>query len=489
MTPTSSFTHDQLEALDKECLIAIVLALQDAIVLLQEQVARLEVDNQALRDQLAKNSRNSGKPPASDGYVKPSPKSLRPKGQRPSGGQPGHKGHTLRMVSQPDAVVSLPVDSCPHCQTALTDVPTESVERRQVFDLPPARLEVTEYRADVKCCPGCGQQTKGTFPDGVTQPTQYGSRVRALSAYLNAYQLLPLERITELFRDLFGHEPSESLILSANEAVAQQVSPTVEAIRTQLTGSEVAHFDETGLRVEGKLHWLHTVGTPWLTYYAVHPMRGEEAMRHIGILPAFGGRAVHDGWASYFRFDHCAHAWCNAHPLRELRFIEEQYRQRWARVLSRLLRRIKREVDASPPDRTCLSPERCAAFERRYETCLQSGYAANPPPEPSGKRGRPKQSAARNLLDRLRTHKDAVLAFMRDFRVPFDNNVAERDVRMMKVKQKVSGAFRTRTGATTFCAIRGYISTVRKHGGIVLQALESALIGQPFIPTLAGRAE
>ena len=216
MTPTRtpSFTRDQLRTLDKESLI-------DIILLVQERIASLSAEVRALRDQLAKHSGNSSKPPASDGYTKPSPKSLRPKGQRPSGGQPGHKGHPLRMVSQPDAVVSLPVASCPRCQTALTDVPAERVERRQVFDLPPVRLEVTEHRIEIKRCPGCGQRTQGAFPDGVTQPAQYGSRVRALAVYLNVHQLLPLERITALFGDLFGHGPSESLILSANDAVAQ----------------------------------------------------------------------------------------------------------------------------------------------------------------------------------------------------------------------------------------------------------------------------
>jgi|TARA_Y100000310_G_scaffold57392_1_gene52586 transposase len=477
MAPLPSFRRDQLNALDKESLITLILSMQ-------EQIATMAAEIKALRDQLSKNSRNSGKPPSSDGYAKPRPKSLRPKGDRKSGGQPGHPGQTLERVGDPDHVVPHPAVSCGECGIDLTDIPTDVVETRQVFDLPPIRFEVTEHQAEVKSCPGCGGRVKGTFPPEVTQPTQYGSRVKALAVYLSNYQMLPLARLCELFSDLTGQAPSESLILTACETVAGKIAPSLEAIREQLIASPVVHCDETGQRVRGVLNWLHSVSTRRLTFYATHPKRGQEAMRAIGILPQFRGRAVHDALASYFLFDQCSHALCNAHHLRELKFMEENHEQAWAAPMADLLLEIKDEVEAAPPGATSLPQERLAHYERRYEALLQRGFAANlPPPETTPKkRGRKKQSPPKNLLDRLAKYRDETLAFMGDFRVPFDNNLAERDVRMMKVKQKVSGTFRTTAGAETFCAVRSYISTARKQGHAVLDAIQDALLGNPFIP-------
>lgn len=475
----------ELYKLDTESLVAIILELREVIA---EQAVRIQV----LEDQLAKNSQNSSKPPGSDGLKKqPRRRSLREKGKRKNGGQKGHKGHTLAMVAQPDHMAIHPVKACPHCQADLQDVAAASIEKRQVFDVPPVRLEVTEHQAEVKCCPGCGETVTGTFPAEVTQPVQYGPRLKAQAVYLNTYQLIPLARIGELFADFYGHAPSEAFILAANHIVVAQIAPTLETIKTQLTVAEVIHCDESGLQVEGKLNWLHSAGTATLTYYAVHPKRGQVAMRDIGILPALDGCAMHDGWASYFQFENCTHALCNAHHLRELQFVVERYEQVWAQDMFCLLLDIKREVEAALPAWTALPPERLAHYEQRYDALLQCGLAANPLPErpPPKKRGRKKQSPPKNLLDRLLKYKAETLAFMHDFRVPFDNNLAERDVRMIKVKQKVSGTFRTRMGAETFCAIRGYISTVRKQGNSVIQALYDALLGHPFVPAVSGQAE
>jgi len=476
---------NELYELDKESLVAIILELREVIA---EQAARIQV----LEDQLAKNSQNSSKPPGSDGLKKkPRRRSLREKGKRKNGGQEGHQGHTLEMVASPDHIVIHPVKACPHCQADLQDVEVASIEKRQVFDVPPVRLEVTEHQAEVKCCPGCGETVKGPFPAEVTQPVQYGTRLKAQAVYLNTYQLIPLARVGELFTDFYGHAPSETFILAANQVVAEQIAPTLDTIKTQLTAAEVIHCDESGLRVEGKLNWLHSAGTATLTYYAVQPKRGQVAMRAIGILPALGGRAMHDGWASYFQFENCDHALCNAHHLRELQFVVERYAQTWAQDMFTLLLDIKKEVEAAPPDWTALPPKRLTHYEQRYDALLQRGLAANPSPDhpPPKKRGRKKQSPPKNLLDRLLKYKAETLAFMHDFRVPFDNNLAERDVRMIKVKQKVSGAFRTRMGAETFCAIRSYISTIRKQGRSVIQALYDALLGHPFIPAVSGRPE
>ncbi len=477
MTQLPTFTREQLERLDKASLIDIVLELREVLV---KQAARM----QALEDQLAKNSRNSGKPPSSDGLKKkPAPKSLRGKGKRKSGGQKGHKGETLKMVSEPDHIESHPVTKCPGCHADLSQVEIKRIEKRQVFDVPPIALEVTEHQAEIKCCPHCQREVKGAFPSTVSQPVQYGLRLQAQAVYLSHYQLLPLARICELFRDLYGHAPSEAFVLKASHSLVAEIEPSLTAIQAQVKQADAVHCDESGMRVEGKLNWLHVAATDRLTYYAVHRKRGQEAMRDIGILPNLQGRAIHDGWASYFQFDHCQHALCNAHHLRELCFIFEQYEQTWAAQMFKLLLDIKQEVETASPEQMSLTCERLEYYEQHYDQLLKQGFEAQPPPEhpPPKKRGRKKQPPAKNLLDRLHKYKAETLAFMSDFRVPFDNNLAERAVRMMKVKQKISGTFRTRIGAEVFCDIRSYISTVRKQGRTVIQAIHDALLGRPFI--------
>ncbi len=464
-----------LADLDIAQLIAMILELREVV---QAQAAEI----QQLKDQIAKNSQNSSKPPSSDGLKKPKPKSLREQGQRTTGGQPGHPGKTLSMVSDPTERVRHALTTCPDCQQDLTSCAVEKLEKRQVFDIPPVKLVVTEHQAEVKTCPCCHQLVKAVFPEGVDQPVQYGKRIQAQAVYLTMYQLLPLKRSWELFRDFYGHAPSEALILDAVAAVYEQVQPALEVIYTQLAAAQVLHNDETGMRVEGNLQWLHVSATEQLTYYRVHPKRGQQAVRAIGILPQFKGVSVHDGWASYFQFDDCSHALCNAHHLRELRFIAEQYQQPWASEMAQLLLDAKQEVAHCVTNQ--LAPARIHHYYQRYDHWLQQGVIANPPPDtpPPKKRGRNKQSAPQNLLDRLQKYRHATLAFIRDFRIPFDNNLAERDVRMMKVKQKISGTFRTQRGAEIFCDIRSYISTVRKQGQQVIHALYQALIGQPFIP-------
>ena len=486
LTTMSSPESDsnQLAELDKEALISIILTLQQTV---KEQAAVI----QSLQDQLAKSSRNSGRPPSSDGLKKPRTRSLRKKTGRRSGGQKGHKGHTLKRVAQPDHICIHQVSACPHCAADLQSVEPCRQERRQVFDVPPVRVEVTEHQAEVKVCPRCGGQVKGEFPVDVTQPVQYGPRLQAQASYLNTYQLIPLARTCELLGDFYGHTPAEAIVLASNATVVDHIESSVDTIKKQLIAADVTHFDESGLRVEGQLHWLHVASTDHLTHYDVHRKRGQDGMKAAGILSEFRGRAVHDHWQSYFTFEDCQHALCNAHHLRELQFVVDQYEQAWAQEMMQLLLDIKEEVDAAPPEQMSLSPERLAHFEQRYDELIAQGLEANPPPAdpPPKKRGRKKQSPPKNLLDRLQQRKPQVLAFMYDFRVPFDNNLAERDVRMVKIKQKVSGTFRTLAGAETFCAIRSYISTARKQGHNVIDALHSALMDNPFIPqSVAGMA-
>jgi transposase len=484
MMAPDELERSQLAQLDKEELISIVLTLHQQVQELQQTVAEQAAEIQRLRDQLAKNSRNSGKPPSSDGLNKPRTRNLRRKTGRRSGGQEGHAGHTLKMVEKPDHVEHYEVPECPQCAADLQTIEACEFERRQVFDVPPVHIQVTEHRAEIKVCPQCRERIKAKFPSDVTQPIQYGPRIKAQAAYLNNYQLIPLARTCELLGDFYGHTPAQALILDANAALVDQIEPSLEATQRQLIASPVLHFDESGLRVEGKLNWLHVASTEWLTYYTVHPKRGQKGMQAMGILPLFQGRAVHDHWKSYFTFDHCQHALCNAHHLRELQFVVDQYQQPWAEDMSQLLLDIKARVQAAPSEQMSLAPQRLTHFEQRYDELISQGLEANPPPAHPlpKKRGRKKQSPPKNLLDRLQQFKPQVLAFMYDFRVPFDNNLAERDVRMVKIKQKVSGTFRTRTGAETFCAIRSYISTVRKHALNVIDAIHHALSGNPFIP-------
>jgi len=461
---------------------AVVKAFQE----LSEMIVTLLVRVTELEDQLAKNSSNSGKPPSSDGYEKPAPKSKRKRSGKKSGAQVGHPGHTLEMVAQPDKVEPHPVDCCDHCHTSLKKEKAVRIERRQVFDLPEVGLEVTEHQAEVKMCPKCQQTTTGSFPPEVSQPTQYGKKIKSQMAYFHEYQLLPLKRTQETLKDLYDQSVGEGTIVSACKELAAKVKPADEAIKEHLTYNEhVACFDETGLRIKGALHWLHVACTRLLTYYEVHKKRGKEAMDAIGILPNFTGRAIHDGLKAYFQYPQLQHGLCNEHHSRELDFLEERHPQKWVTELSNLIMEIKAAVDtAKEKSKTKLSPKTLADFSARYDALLTQGFKKNPPPktEVPARRGRPKQSAAKNLLDRLLDHKEAVLAFMVDFNVPFDNNQAERDIRMMKVKQKISGCFRSDHGSETFCAIRGYISTARKNDQPVLDVLHAAFESRPYIP-------
>jgi transposase len=470
--PMEQLSIEQLTGLEKADLLVLVVAMQ-------AQLREMAAEIQRLKDQLAKDSHNSGKPPSSDGLKKRRTQSLRESGKRASGGQVGHKGQTLKQVVVPDWVVRHEVEACWHCGINLSQVSAVGVEKRQVFEVPPVRMEVTEHQAAIKCCPGCGQQVKGHFPDAVSQAVQYGARLQAQMVYLNNYQLLPLQRTCEVLEAVYGQRPSQAAVMAATQRVGAVVGPSVAHIQQALKKSAVIHCDETGTRVQGQLKWLHVVSTPRLTFYGLHPKRSQVAMRTLDILPDFQGWAVHDAFVSYWQFKQCRHALCNAHHLRELRFLSEHYQQEWAEKLAQLLLSMKRLLANGEP----LTEQNRQCYEQDYDRLLAQGQAANPPLPLSGQRGRPKHSPAQNLLERFRTYKEAILAFWHDPTIPFDNNQAERDLRMMKLQQKISGCFRTPAGADTFCLIRSYLSTARKQGVSILDALSAALDASPFLPT------
>jgi transposase len=471
-----------------------VLALFDqALEPIGEQLVALVARVEELERQRSTDSHNSSKPPSSDppgSHPSPSPgtrtKSLRQPSGKKSGGQPGHPGATLKMVEHPDRITVHSPEACAACGASLREAKVVDVERRQVIDLPKVLLEVTEHQAESRLCV-CGEVSSGTFPENVAAPVQYGPRLVSVAVYLSQYQLVPMERVSEALADVFGCEGfSEGTLHSALDECHLGLAEVEAKIKEGLRQAEVVHFDETGLEVGGKLNWLHVACTSLLTHYGWATARGPAGADRHGILPQFKGTGIHDGLETYFGYAF-VHGLCNIHHLRELVEVEEHDKQPWASAMQALLREMKASVDdAKARGEAKLKDEVLAALEARYQSLLAEGFAMNPPPErPPGTRGRPKRGRVLALLDRLSNHREAVLRFLHDFRVPFDNNQAERDIRMVKVKQKISGCFRSDNGADRFCRIRGYISTMRKQHQSILACLASVFLSNPIMPALA----
>ena len=474
----------------EEAVIASFLQQQEMFLSLlaqQNQVIEKQSERiQALEARLAQNSRTSSKPPSSDGYSKPKrTKSQRQQGQKPTGGQPGHEGSTLKQVEHPDEVLEYRPSVCQCCGHDLQGLVGEVLMERQVIDVPEWRPLTTAHRQMGITCPHCQTANRGTLPDPVKGPVQYGEGIKALGTLMTCGHHLPVARTGEILRDLLGIDISDAVILEAAHTVAEAVSPVTEAIRQALIQSPVIHVDESGLRVEGKLYWLHVASTDQLTGYLIHPKRGLEAMEAAHILTDFEGVAVHDHWKSYFHYGTCQHALCNAHHLRELDWMEQNWNQPWAGAVRRLLLKMKAAVEeAREAGQTGLDPAVLHTLQQEYDHLIGWGLVDNPakPPDPAHPRRRPAQTPIRNLLERLHQRREEVLRFMTDFQVPFDNNQGERDIRMVKLKQKIAGGFRTLTGATDFATIRSYLSTARKNGTSFLKALSDALAGKPFYP-------
>jgi transposase len=477
----ASLNTDELLALDKGALIAMLVLLHGQMQGLVEQMERQKKEHEAVvaelaecRARLALNSTNSSKPPSSDGLNKPKPKSLRQSGQRPSGGQKGHAGKTLQQVEQPDHVVDHGPDLT-RCDVCGLDLECEVEQVRQVFDLPPVRHEVTEHRRLRARCQ-CGKEHSGVFPAEVVAPAQYGPRVLAAAVYLNQDQMLPQQRSAEVLGALCNLPMSAATVQAATQRVQAQIEPTVQAIGQALLKAPVAGSDETGVRVAEKLHWLHVLCTATLVYMKRHTKRGKEAFDAIGLLQHYRGVLVHDGWKPYWLLA-CMHALCNAHHLRELKFLAEEFKQDWAQEMMALLSLACHEVNQSADE--VLTAERMQHFEGEYERILAAGEREHPKvPAQPGQRGRPKQSKATNLLGRLRDHEEAVWRFAREAQVPFTNNISEHQMRMPKVKLKVAGTFRTEAGADTFCSIRSYLATMVRQGRDAFECLALVLQGQ-----------
>jgi transposase len=472
----------------KEAVIAKLIELSLELEALEQILVALEARIEKLENKQAKDSHNSSKPPSSDGFKKQHrTNSQRQKTNRKAGGQTGHHGHSLQLVANPDHTETCAIEQ-QHCDCgrSLRDQQVAGYERRQVMDIPEVKLEVTEYQAEIIAC-ACGKRHVAPFPDEVTAPVQYGRRLKSQIIYFMNYQFIPYDRLSELIDDLYGCTISLGTIYNHNLSCYQKLAGVAEKIKATIITSKVAGFDETGAAVNGQNLWIHSSSTAEYSYYACHEKRGKEAMAAIAILPQFNGIAVHDHWQSYFNFA-CDHALCNSHHLRELQYITEQYDQAWPVNMKRFLLEIKETVDmAKSLNCNNLEESVLEEFEQRYEAILTAGYEANPPPPvehenlsaavAARKPGRRKQSESLNLLDRLRDYSRETLAFMYDFDVPFDNNLSERDIRMMKLRLKISGTFRNKFGADMFCRIRGFISTAKKQGINVLDAIEGVWTG------------
>ena len=445
--------------------------------------AKEEIRN--LKSLLNQNSQNSNRPPSSDSFVKKKTQNDEKKSDRLPGGQKGHPGSTLKVFDSPHEIINHCLCNCKYCSHSLLQTEVKDYEKRQVVDIPALNYIVIEHRSEIKECPYCGLINKANFPDNVTKKVQYGPRAFSFAVYLRDFQLIPYGRISRAFKDLFGLTMSPATVKSAENKCFHNLREVTDQIKKRLIKEDVIHCDETGMRVDGHNDWCHVASTDKLTYYFHHRSRGSEAMNDE-ILQEYRGIVVHDFWSSYFKYPMCKHAMCNAHLRRELKGVHENFKQDWAQEMSEFLAESKKYIDEIKKLGNEIKGEEVEALKKRYDRIIMKGIMENPPPlmpeSRKGKRGRPKQSKAKNLLDRFIKFKEEILRFITDLKVPFENNQAERDLRMVRVQQKISGTFRTPQGADAFCRNRGYISTIMKNMMSVIDSLFAAIKGNPTIP-------
>jgi transposase/uncharacterized coiled-coil protein SlyX len=457
------------------------IAEQDAeIAGLREVLAGLQAQVEALAAQAKANSRNSSKPPSSDGLAKPAPKSLRKKSGRKPGRPKGQPGATMQLSDHPDKTVKHRPKQCSCCGKSLKRAPVTGTERRQVTDIPPVKAVVTEHQLLTARC-SCGCETKAAAPDGVTAPVQYGPRIMGTGIYLWHGQFLSRDRACQALSDLFGCAPSPGALAAAARKTAGLVSPALKAITDHLVKAEVAHFDETGFRTAGKLAWVHSASSGKYVLVTVHAKRGKDGMKAAGVLPDFRGIAVHDAWAPYDTFkDVAGHALCGAHVLRELVAVTEtgtDLDAAWAQqAIDALLALNEAAETARQGGKAAVSPKILAEHEDWYRKAAETGIALN-----AARQGK-LQKKRRALATRMKDREADYLRFARDLRVPFSNNRAEQDIRMSKLRIKISGCMRSMAGAEEFCALRSYIATAARHGIGALDALTTAFQGRPWIP-------
>ena len=443
-------------------------------------VRELEARITELEARLNKNSGNSSKPPSSDGLSKPNPKSLRTPSGKPSGGQPGHKGTTLKRSGQVDRVVCHAPSFC-DCGVDLTDAKVIAEESRQVLDLPAARMDVTDHRAQTKLCSSCGRTKRGEFPVGVESTVQYGSGFKALLVYLRDVQLIPFRRIRQMCLDLYGQSVSESTVVDAERECFVELDEFEVMLKSALAAANVVNADESGMRVKESLWWLHVATTPELTHYGIDKQRGKDASDAIGILPLFFGTLVHDCWAPYFKYDQVRHGLCNAHVVRELKYQHEEMGQAWAEEMMDLMAEMYLVNLEGDRDKIA---EQMETWRLNYDEILKRGESLQPPiPKKAlGKRGRAAKGKTRCLIERMLKYRESFLLYLTDPEVPYSNNLAEQAIRMAKVKQKISGSFRTIPGSKYFARIRSYIATARKQQRDVFDMITNVFLGAPFLP-------
>lgn len=460
------FYMDQLPPLDeltseqKDKLIIDLYALVPLVKELRFKIIELENEVTELKAKLNQNSRNSHQPPSKDGFKRP--KSLRPKSERPSGGQKGHIGRTLQESDRPDRQIKHLIKRCPYCYFNLEGINNLDWKKAQVFDIAELKIEVDEHLIEEKICPHCQNLCKASLPEGLKFGTQYGCRIRALATYLHNYHYVASNRVTEFFQDVFNHTLSEGTIFNAELTCFANLYDFEKLLKNALRNCSLAHADETGLIAEGKCHWLHVLSTHRSSYFYIHRKRGRDAIEEINILPHFKGTLVHDHLKIYFKYGF-EHALCNAHHLRELQSVFENTSHEWAFRMQKLLIAIKKDKEACK-----LSVANIKAYAREYDAIIHLGYKEQKERAPPKVPSHPKEIC---LLDRLKHYKTQTLLFMHREDVPFDNNQAERDIRMMKLKMKISGCFRSKNWTKVFCLIRSYISTIKKNGMAVFQSL------------------
>ena len=429
-------------------------------------ISDLDARLKKLEKQSNQTSKNSSLPPSTDGFKKT--KSLRQPSNKKTGGQVGHKGSTLKMVEKPNHVVTHHQQTCQGCGCRLEDVKPEKTMKRQVFDLSSLNIQVTEHRVLTKVCPNCHCNNEGQFPKHVTQPTQYGPHLTSVLSYLSHYQLIPFKRLKQLTQDIFGLTISQGTLVNMTKRFYELLETTEASIKENLLASSYLHLDETGCYVNGKRQWLHVTSNKRYTHYFIHEKRGSQAIEANGILPSFKGTVIHDHWTPYFKYDDCTHALCNVHHLREFKGIIEFENQQWAKDMTELLLEAKTYSEETEYP---LPRDKIQEFEQRYQTIIEEGYLANP------LKDHEKNTDPVRLLNRLSKRQEEVLEFLYQVEIPFDNNLAERDVQMTKTKQKISGCFRTEKGAHCFARIRGFISTCQKQGLNIIESIETILMG------------